>query len=640
MGKKGRKAGPGPRGGEREAGARGPTPHLLKDRRWVLAALLAILALGGALRGLYLAEFSRTPDFAVPFADADFHNYWARALAFGDWTPPFYEVDPHIREIPYFRPPGYAYFLAAVYKVAGPGYLGPRAVQMALGLLNALLAFLLARRYFGNIAGLVLAALMATFWPFIYTETDFEEPVVSVFLLLALAHVLTRWAERDRRTWMAAAAGALVGLVGLMRPNALLLVLPVLWWTCWVHGRRGERRRSTKTAAAVIAGTILLVSPATIRNYVTARDFVPVSSNGGINLFVGNREGADGLVKITLPGIGTLDTCFDHIGIVESVERITGRPMKHSEVSNYFTGLAVDWIRGNPGEFTRLLWRKALLFWGPVEVGGNKIAVPERAESAVLSRDPVGFGPPLGFAIAGVGLFLWKGRRRAAAARSGAGSPGRRHRGAGFELGVLALALIIVWYASYAPFANLYRYRAPILPFVFLFAGICVDRLVALARARDIKHLVSWGAVLAASLVVSNTNFARYEPNVAQWHYQNGIVMYRLGRLNDAIAEYREALALNPGYVTVMVDLGAALGTQGKIREALPYLVRAARGLPEKYEAQYNAAMALEMVGDYENARGLYAAALRVRPGEPGGVAGLARVEQAARSGARPPATP
>ncbi len=198
--------------GERTSGARGQAPPpLLREKRWVLVALLVILALGGALRGLYLAEFSHTPDFRVPFADADFHNYWARALAFGNWTPPPYEVDPHIREIPYFRPPGYAYFLAAVYKLTGPDYFGPRVVQMALGLLNAFLAFLLARRYFGNTAGLVLAGLMATFWPFIYTETDFEEPVVSIFILLrarARAHAMGRarsphldGVQRRARSW-------------------------------------------------------------------------------------------------------------------------------------------------------------------------------------------------------------------------------------------------------------------------------------------------------------------------------------------------------------------------------------------------------------------------------------------------------
>jgi 4-amino-4-deoxy-L-arabinose transferase-like glycosyltransferase len=634
--RKGQRPEPGQRGGGgRKADARGQAPPLLKEKRWVLVALLVVLALGGTLRGLYLAEFSQTPDFKVPFADADFHNYWARALAFGNWTQPFYEVDPHIREVPYFRPPGYAYFLAAVYKLTGTSYFGPRVVQMALGLVNALLAFLLARRYFGNLAGLVTAGLMATFWPFIYTETDFEEPVVSICLLLSLALVVMRWAEGRRHTGAAFGAGALVGLLGLMRPNALLLVLPLAAWAWWIHGRRGERGRSAKTAAALVAGAILLVSPATIRNYVVAHDFVPVSSNGGINLYVGNREGADGLVKITLPGIGTLDTCFDHLGIVESVERITGRPMKHSEVSNYFTGLALDWIRANPWEFVKLLWRKALLFWGPVEVGGNKIAVPERAASAVLSKIPVGFGPPLGLAVVGVALFWWERRRSAAA-----GAKRRVSEDAGFEFGVLALALVLTWYASYAPFANLYRYRAPILPFVFVFAGICVDRLVALARARDARHLVPWGVALAASLFVSNTNFARYEPNVAQWHYQNGIVMYRLGNLDQAIAEYRKALAVHPDYVTVMVDLGAALGTQGKIDEALPYFVRAARELPEKYEAQYNAALALEMVGDYGNARGFYGAALRVRPGEPSAAEGLARVDEALRSGGRAPAAP
>jgi len=428
---------------------------------------------------------------------------------------------------------------------------------------------------------------------------------------------------------MALCAGGLIGVLGLVRPNALILVLPVAWWTWWVLDRRSERPAALRTVAAVVAGTVLLVSPATIRNYVVARDFVPVSSNGGINMYVGNREGADGQVRITLPGIGTLDTCFDHLSIVESVERTVGRPMKHSEVSNYFTGLALDWIRANPGMFVTLLWHKALLFWGPVEVGGNKIAVPERAASAVLSRIPVGFGPPLGFAIVGALMFWWKGRRRAAAARSGADSPGRRQRDAAFEAGALALALIAAWYASYAPFANLYRYRAPILPFVFLFSGVCVDQTLTLARARDAKKLASWGTVLAVALVASNVNFARYEPNVAQWHFQNGIVMYRLGRLDQAIVEYRKALEINPDYTTVMVDLGAALGTQGRISEALPYLVRAGRELPEKFEAQYNAATVLEMTRDLAGARGFYAAALRLKPGDPNASAGLARVEEA-----------
>lgn len=623
---------PAPEG--REAPGRQPASR--GGPRWALVALLVILALGGTLRGLYLAEFSHRPDFEVPFADADFHNYWARALAFGDWKQPFYEVDPHIREIPYFRPPGYAYFLAAVYRLTGPGYFGPRVVQMVLGLANALLAFLLARRSFGNVTALVLAALMVTYWPFIYTEADFEEPVLSIFLLLSLAHLLVRWAAGRRPAWMALCAGGLIGLLGLVRPNALILVVPVAWWTWWILARRSEGRAALKTVAAVVAGTVILVSPATVRNYVVARDLVPISSNGGINLYVGNREGADGQVKITLPGIGTLDTCFDHLRIVESVERNVGRRMKHSEVSSYFSRLAVDWIRRNPGDFAALLWHKALLFWGPGEVGGgNRVIEPDRGASAVLSRIPVGFGPPLGFAIVGVAMFWWRGRRRTVAARSGVASLGR-HRDASFEVGVFVLALIAAWYASYAPFANINRYRQPILPFVFLFAGLGVDHLLALARARDAWRLAPWCLALAASLVVSNTNFARYEPNIAKWHYQNGIVMYRLGKLDGAITEYRKALEEKPDYASVMTDLGAALGTLGRIDEALPYIVRASRSLPESFEAQYNAGVVLEMTDDLSAARDRYAAALRLRPSDRRATAGLARTEAGLRQ--NPPA--
>lgn len=636
MGRSRQSADPGQPGGERRPCPDGLMPGLLRESRWVLVALVVILALGGTLRGFYLAQFSRTPDFALPFADADFHNYWARGLAFGNWTPPPYEVDPHIRDVPFFRPPGYAYFLAAVYKLTGHGFLGPRVVQAALGLVNAFLAFLLARRCFGNLVGLVLAAFMATFWPFIYTEGDFEEPVVSVFLMLALVSVLLRWAARPRVP-IALAAGALVGALGLMRPNALILVVPIAAWAWWVHARRGVPKRAAGTIAALAAGVALLVSPATIRNYAVAHDFVPVSSNGGINLYIANRDGADGLVRATFPGIGTLDTCFDHLQIVSHVERIVGRPMKHSEVSNYFTRMALAWIRKNPGKFLKLVWHKTLLFWGPVEVGGNKLMVPERTRSPVLSKDPIGSALPLGLALPGIAYFVWERRRKTrAGAREGS------EEGARFEFGVLAVWLILFWYASYMPFAILARYRMPILPLVFLFAAFFVDRLVALVRARDVKTLLPWAAALAGALVVSHTNFAKYEPSLAHWHYQNGIVMYRLalrdhpgdpGKLDGAIAEYRKALVIKPDYLAVMNDLGAALGSQGRIGEALPYFVRAAQVLPDDYLAQYNAALALEVVGRRAEARPFYEAALRAEPDAADARAGLLRVQTPAGPG-------
>ena len=68
--------------------------------------LAAILAAGLLLRAAYLRELVREPAFAFPARDGGFHDYWARALAFGEWTPQHGQPDPHIRSVPFLRPPG------------------------------------------------------------------------------------------------------------------------------------------------------------------------------------------------------------------------------------------------------------------------------------------------------------------------------------------------------------------------------------------------------------------------------------------------------------------------------------------------------------------------------------------------------
>ncbi|MEJ2722497.1 MAG: hypothetical protein P8181_15365, partial [bacterium] len=97
-------------------------------REWI--ALGLILLFGLALRVTYLSEIKNAPAFAYPAYDAAYHDYWARAIDSGDWSPPKFHQDPKIDELPFFRPPGYPYFLAGVYAITGGSYLGARLLQM------------------------------------------------------------------------------------------------------------------------------------------------------------------------------------------------------------------------------------------------------------------------------------------------------------------------------------------------------------------------------------------------------------------------------------------------------------------------------------------------------------------------------
>ena len=46
-----------------------------------------------------------------------------------------------------------------------------------------------------------------------------------------------------------------------------------------------------------------------------------ISSNAGINLFIGNNSHADGLVSAAIPGLGRFGTCYDYPALVRNLER-------------------------------------------------------------------------------------------------------------------------------------------------------------------------------------------------------------------------------------------------------------------------------------------------------------------------------
>lgn len=565
-------------------------------RVWL--GLAGILAIGLLLRVGYLTEFRTHPDFTVPQVDADFHDYWARGLAFSDWTLRGFHPDPEIRATPYFRPPGYPYFLAALYRMTGPSYLGPRLLQSILGLLNAVLVFALARRLFGAGAALAAAAMVATSWILLYFDFEFQEPTLFITLVLLFAHAAARWTEgrSDRDPRWPLAMGLLLGFAALVRPNSLLLVPPFALWMLWV-ARRREAPWPWRGLVLLLLGAGLAILPATIRNWRVAHDFVPISSNAGINLYIGNNPAAGGLVKGGTD-VGNFDDCYDWPDIVRGVEQKLGRELRHSEVSDYFQSEALAYMGSHPAEVAALTWRKVLLFFGPLEPQDNKEVNEERRHSRVLSLGLFGF--PLALALGLAGMFVvWMERNESPRA---------------FELSLLLAILILGWFLSYLPFAITSRYRVPILPLLLLFAGHLLVRVVVWWRAGR-RDLVWRPIALAALLAIpAHVNFAGYEPSVARWHYQRGLAQAVLKRNDLAIEEFQAALRANPKYAAVYNDLGTALASSGRIPEALPYFEQGVRGSPGNAIGWCNLGAALEHLGRNAEAGQAYGKALELRP--------------------------
>lgn len=77
-------------------------------------------------------------------------------------------------------------------------------------------------------------------------------------------------------------------------------------------------------------------------------------------------------------------------------------------------------------------------------------------------------------------------------------------------------------------------------------------------------------------------------PDDAVGYANLGAVLQLQGRLEAAIAAYRQAVRLDPSDAVSLNNLGAALQTSGRLEQALPFLERAVQSNPDYVGARYN----------------------------------------------------
>jgi 4-amino-4-deoxy-L-arabinose transferase-like glycosyltransferase len=263
------------------AGARSPTapPGQRHFRVW----LLVIAGFALAIRILY--TFTISPPLAK-VGDDSFYYYASSLIAQGHGYAQPFTYAFQGRLVPTAaHPPLWPFLLAFVSLFTGPtagvgSLVGPAAdVHRILGcLLGAGAVFLiglLGRRIGGWRVGLLAAAIAAVYPHFITLDGYLlGEPLYGV-LVGGLLIVSYDFAARPSRL-RALALGVLVGLAALTRQEALLFV-PVLVLPLAL---RTGRTRGLYAGLAVL-GTVIVVGPWTIRNYVAYHRFVPVANTTG-----------------------------------------------------------------------------------------------------------------------------------------------------------------------------------------------------------------------------------------------------------------------------------------------------------------------------------------------------------------------
>jgi 4-amino-4-deoxy-L-arabinose transferase-like glycosyltransferase len=283
-----------------------------------------------------------------------------------------------------FRPPLYPHFLFANYLFFGHTFKGIRVIQAILDSMTCLMLALTGKNLCDRNVGM-LTGLVAAFYPFfiintahIMTETLFLFLYTSFFLFL-LSFLDTYQSKYS------ILSGLSLGLCLLCRTTPIVFLPFFTIWFLTVVPVSFPKR--VKQLLLIIALMTLVILPWTLRNYLILGRLVPISTNGGINFWLGNSEYGENIYLKKLRAEGTDWSREFWKEIYKNPDR--------QESWYYRKGL--EYIKDNPQKFLRLMANKALFFWRVVPTWQHDIT------RFILSFIVYGSLPILGI----VGLLLY-----------------------------------------------------------------------------------------------------------------------------------------------------------------------------------------------------------------------------------------
>ena len=507
---------------------------MARSTRFFLGVLLLVAL---ALRLGYLWEHRASPFFDAPIVDAQ--TFLKQALASG----PFWGGDE-----PYWQPPLYIYLLTFVCWLLPASYfVGIRLVHVGLGILSCLLVYALARHAFGEQVGRIAGVIAAMCGSLLYFEGELLAVPVEVFLnLLLLYSLLLAWRRDCGRDWVL--AGFIAGLAALTRPTILLFIAAFCAWTLW-H----RRTSACRSFFSFIVPIALLILPVTYRNWTIEPALVFISSNAGVNFYIGNN--ADYARTVSLrPGM----QWEAMIAEAANSEHETAAAQ-----SAFFFGKALNYIITQPLDYLGLVGKKVFHFWSGPETKRNQDIYYARQHSQILSlllwdwRVSIPFGLIGPLSLLGLGLSM---------------------RGKWTPPIALLRLYALVYMASVVLFFPAARYRMPVVPVLITFAAFVAFQLYLGMRRRAYIRTTVLALPLGGLLVLCNLAEATPTTEDAQLYFDLGEVHLRKQDYALSARHSRRALELDPEYNYARHNLAVAYFHQERYgdseREALQTLAK------------------------------------------------------------------
>ena len=146
-------------------------------------------------------------------------------------------------------------------------------------------------------------------------------------------------------------------------------------------------------------------------------------------------------------------------------------------------------------------------------------------------------------------------------------------------------------------------------------SGIRIVRPVSQSDEEDCTRSTEPAAVIAAcTRLIDSGQFTSH--NLAIFHYDRGIAHKNKKDFDQALADYSEAIRLDPNYANAHLNRAVLLADHGEIDRAMPDFDAAIRLEPTAKLSYVNRAAAYKIKGDWDRAIGDYSEAIRLDPND------------------------
>ncbi len=310
-------------------------------------ALTVIVVVAIALRLAWvLALRTSPPTYSMLLGDQDHYYYYGREIAEGHGYVSYITNEPTA-----YYPIGFPAILAALFWVVRTTplpddyMLAANLLHVVVGAASVVLAYLIGRRLFGLLGGLLGAGILAVFPNLVYQVASLQLETMFIFwYLAALAIIVVHdWSRGLPSTRRLLAFGFVLGVSVLIRPFSIwfigaLFVAALVARAGWV--------RSLRLAAIPLAVVALMSVPWTIRNAIRMDAFVPTSTNTGDTLCLDRSLDATGGFRWA-----------DHEGCADP-------DLPEVERNRANTRMAIEFVIDHPSRELQQIGRRARLIFG------------------------------------------------------------------------------------------------------------------------------------------------------------------------------------------------------------------------------------------------------------------------------------